>query len=234
MRARGLTDNHPDVQAAKAQIASLQRQASAEGTHAGTPNPAYASLQSIKADREASLVALQSRKTSLQQEIAQFTGQQYSEPAVAAEASRINRDYDVLKDQYDKLLRDREQLRLRGQVESEHNSVKFEVIDPPTTPRGPSAPDRPLMLVLVLVVGVAAGCGVAFAMAQLRSSYATTAQLERATGMVVLGSVSLTQTAAARAGQWKQLRLFGGGVAGLVLVLMVLMAVEFIKRRMVA
>jgi uncharacterized protein involved in exopolysaccharide biosynthesis len=141
------------VLAAKAQIASLQRQAAAEGAHAGTPNPAYASLQSIKADREASLVSLQSRKASLQQEIGQLTGQQYSEPAVAAEAARINRDYDVLKDQYDKLLRDREQLRLRGQVESEHNSVKFDVIDPPSTPRGPSAPDRPLLLMLVLVVG---------------------------------------------------------------------------------
>jgi hypothetical protein len=153
MKARGLTDSHPDVLAAKAQIASLQRQAAAEGAHAGTPNPAYASLQSIKADREASLVSLQSRKASLQQEIGQLTGQQYSEPAVAAEAARINRDYDVLKDQYDKLLRDREQLRLRGQVESEHNSVKFDVIDPPSTPRGPSAPDRPLLLMLVLVVG---------------------------------------------------------------------------------
>ena len=151
MKARGLTDSHPDVLAAKAQIASLQRQAAAEGRSAGTPNPAYASLQSIKADREASLVSLQSRKASLQQEIGQLTGQQYSEPAVAAEAARINRDYDVLKDQYDKLLRDREQLRLRGQVESEHNSVKFDVIDPPSTPRGPSAPDRPLLLMLVLV-----------------------------------------------------------------------------------
>jgi polysaccharide chain length determinant protein (PEP-CTERM system associated) len=234
MKARGLTDSHPDVLAAKAQVASLQRQASTEGTHAGTPNPAYASLQSIKADREASLVSLQSRKGSLQQEIGQLTGQQYDEPAVAAEAARINRDYDVLKDQYDKLLRDREQLRLRGQVESEHNSVKFDVIDPPSTPRGPSAPDRPLLLMLVLVVGLAAGCGVAFAMAQLRSSYATTSQLERATGMIVLGSISLTQTAAARARQWKQLKLFGGATAGLVLVLMVLLAVEFMKRRMVA
>ncbi|WP_062782062.1 XrtA system polysaccharide chain length determinant [Novosphingobium capsulatum] len=234
MKARGLTDSHPDVLAAKAQIASLQRQAAAEGKSGGTPNPAYASLQSIKADREASLVSLQSRKASLQQEIGQLTGQQYSEPAVAAEAARINRDYDVLKDQYDKLLRDREQLRLRGQVESEHNSVKFDVIDPPSTPRGPSAPDRPLLLMLVLVVGLVAGCGAAFAMAQLRSSYATTGQLERATGMIVLGSVSLTQTAAARARQWKQLKLFGGATAGLVLVLFVLLAVEFMKRRMVA
>jgi polysaccharide chain length determinant protein (PEP-CTERM system associated) len=234
MRARGLTDSHPDVIALKAQIVSLTRSAAGEPGRGGTPNPAYASLQSIKADREASLVALQSRKGSLQQEIAQLTGQQFSEPGVAAEASRINRDYDVLKEQYDKLLRDREQLRLRGQVETERNAVKFEVIDPPTTPRSPSAPDRPMLLFLVLIVGVGTGCGLAFAVGQLRSSYATTGQLERATGMQVIGSVSLTMTRRARAEYWRHLKWFAGAVASLALVLVVLLAVEFMKRGMVA
>jgi hypothetical protein len=151
-----------------------------------------------------------------------------------AEAARINRDYDVLKEQYDKLLRDREQLRLRGQVETERNAVKFEVIDPPTTPRSPSAPDRPMLLLLVLIVGVAAGCGLAFAVGQLRSTYATTGQLERATGMPVIGSVSLTLTRRARAQYWRHLKWFAGGVASLGLVLVVLLAVEFMKRGMVA
>jgi hypothetical protein len=73
----------------------------------------------------------------------QLTTQQYSEPAVAAEAARINRDYDVLKEQYDKLLRDREALRLRGQVENERDAIKFEVIDPPTSPRGHLRPIAP-------------------------------------------------------------------------------------------
>ncbi|WP_408589962.1 XrtA system polysaccharide chain length determinant [Novosphingobium sp.] len=234
MRAKGLTDGHPDVIALKAQIAQLARAAAAEGGHAGTPNPAYASLQSIRADRQATMVSLQSRKSSLQQEIAQLTSQQFSEPAVAAEASRINRDYDVLKEQYDKLLRDREQLRLRGQVESERNAVKFEVIDPPATPRKPSAPDRPMLLTLVMIVGLGAGCGAAFGLGQLRSTYATTGQLERATGMPVLGSVSLTMTRAARALHWRQLKWFAGGAAGLVVVLLLLLAVEFMKRGMVA
>lgn len=235
MRARGLTDSHPDVIALKSQIASLSRQAASETGHVGgTPNPAYSSLQSIKADREASVVALQSRKASLQGEIGQLTGKQYSEPAVAAEAARINRDYDVLKEQYDKLLRDREQLRLRGQVESEHDAVKFDVIDPPSTPRAPTAPDRPLLLMLVLIVGLGAGCGAAFAVAQLRSTYTTTGQLERASGMPVLGSVSLTLTRQARALRNRHLKWFAGASAGLVAVLVLLLAVEFMKRGMVA
>lgn len=234
MRARGLTDSHPDVIALKAQVAALQRSAAGESGPGGMPNPAYSSLQSIKADREASIVALQSRRASLSQELAQLTGRQFSEPGLAAEAARINRDYDVLKEQYDKLLRDREQLRLRGQVETERNAVKFEVIDPPTTPRKPSAPDRPMLLFLVLIVGIAAGCGSAFGIGQLRSTYATTGQLERATGMQVVGSVTLTLSRRARAQYWRQLKWFGGGVASLAFVLVVLLAVEFMKRGMVA
>ena len=69
-----------------------------------------------------------------------MTASQAMEPGVAAEAQRISRDYDVLRDQYEKLLQDREELRLRGQVETERSAVKFEVIDPPTSPRVPAAP----------------------------------------------------------------------------------------------
>ena len=234
MRARGLTDSHPDVIALKAQVASLSRAAASESGPGGMPNPAYSSLQSIKADREASMIALQSRRSSLQAELGQLTGRQFSEPGLAAEAARINRDYDVLKEQYDKLLRDREQLRLRGQVETERNAVKFEVIDPPTTPRSPAAPDRPILLFLVLIVGAGAGCGLAFGVGQLRSAYSTTGQLERATGMQVIGSVSLTMTRRARTQYWRHLKWFAGGIASLVLVLGVLLVVEFMKRGMVA
>lgn len=234
MRARGLTDSHPDVISAKAQIANLQKAAAGEGGGGGAPNPAYSSLVSIKADREASLVSLQSRRASLQAEISQLTAQQYSEPTVAAEAARINRDYDVLKEQYDKLLRDREQLRLRGQVETERDAVKFEVIDPPTMPRGPAAPDRPLLLFLVLIVGIGAGCGGAFALGQLKSAYSTTGQLERATGLPVLGAISEAITRETRAQRAKRLKYWAGGVAGLFVVLFVLLGVEMLKRGMVA
>jgi polysaccharide chain length determinant protein (PEP-CTERM system associated) len=236
MHARGLTDSHPDVIAQKSQIAQLARAAASEGSRGGggTPNPAYASLQSIKADRQASIVALQSRKSGLEADIAQLTTQQYGEPAVAAQAARINRDYDVLKEQYDKLLRDREALRLRGQVEKEHNAVKFEVIDPPTTPREPSAPNRPLLLAGVLVSGLAMGAGVAFALGRLRGTFATTADLERALGLPVLGAVTLALTHGAATEQRRQLKWFGGGVGGLVVVLLALLALEFMKRRLVA
>ena len=235
MRGRGMTENHPDVIALKNQIAQLRLAAQNEPAGAaGLPNPAYSSLQSIRAEREANMQALLSRRASLQAELAGLTGAQASNPAAAAEAQRITRDYDVLKQQYDKMLADREALRLRGQVETERSAIKFQVIDPPTTPRAPVAPNRPLLLAGVLLVGLGAGAGSAFAVGQLRNTFATTARLEKAIGLPVLGAISTTLTAAGRALQRKRSRQFLAASAGLAGLFVLLLIAELIQVGMVA
>ena len=235
LRSRGLTDNHPDVVAMKSQIVLLSRLAASDrGNVGGAPNPAYSSLQSIKAERQANLQALLSRRASLQGEMGLLSGRAAGEPMVAAESARIGRDYDVLKAQYDKLLQDREELRLRGQVESETNAVKFQVIDPPTTPRKPVAPNRPLLLFAVLVIAIGAGVAAAVAASQIRSSFATAAKLEAATGLQVLGSISQTITQTARAFNRRRMKWFAGGSVALGGVFVLLLAVELVQRSMVA
>ncbi len=234
MRARGLTDSHPDVIALEKQIASLRIQAAKQGNSGGIPNPAYSSLQSIRAERQSNVQALQSRKAALQSEVNQVTANQSLEPGVAAEAQRISRDYEVLRKQYDKLLQDREELRLRGQVETERNAIKFDVIDPPTTPRVPSAPNRPLLLFGVLLLGLGAGAGSGWAMGQLRSSFATAAKLESAFELPVIGTISHVSTEASQLRKAQRFKLFLAGAGGLAGLFVVLMAVEFIQRGMVA
>lgn len=236
MRARGLTDNHPDVIAQKNQVAALRGAAASEGGGGGSgvPNPAYTSLQSIKAEREANVQALQARRAALQADLASFGALAAGGPQANAEASRITRDYDVLKKQYDDLLADREQLRLRGQVETEHNAVRFEVIDPPTTPIAPVAPNRPVLLALVLILGSGTGMGAAFLLAQLRSTFSSAGKLERATGLPVLGSITTTITDAGRMLRAKRLKQFYGASTALLGVFVLLLAVEFIQRGMVA
>lgn len=234
LRARGLTENHPDVIAARNQAKALKAAAANEGGPGGVPNPAYTSLVSIKAERQANVQALLTRRAGVQADISRITGAQVSNPELAAEHQRINRDYDVLKQQYDKLLQDREELRLRGQVETEHSAVKFEVIDPPTTPRAPAAPNRPLLLLAVLIVGLGAGVATAFAIGQLRSTFTTTAKLERVTGLPVLGAISQTLTEAAdglRKRRLKQFYMASGALGGVFVLLLV---AEFIQVSMVA
>ncbi|MFC3174666.1 XrtA system polysaccharide chain length determinant [Novosphingobium bradum] len=234
MRARGLTDSHPDVIAMKAQVAQLRGAAAAEGPGSGVPNPAYASLQSIRAEKQASLQALQARRAAAQADLARVDAQQSANPAVAAEAQRISRDYDVLKQQYDKLLQDREALRLRGQVETERSAVKFQVIDPPTTPRSPAAPNRPLLLFAVLVVGLGGGVAGAFGLGQLRKTFQTSARLEQALGLPVLGAISLVRTEATRRIEARRLKYFMAGSAALGAVFLLLLGIEFVQRQMVA
>ncbi|MFA7586503.1 MAG: XrtA system polysaccharide chain length determinant [Novosphingobium sp.] len=235
LRARGMTDNHPDVISLRNQVSALRQVAQGEPAGAGgVPNPAYTSLMAIKAERQANVQALQVRRSTLQADVANFSSLNIKDPDTAAEFQRITRDYDVLKQQYDKLLRDREELRLRGQVETERSAVKFQVIDPPTTPRKPVAPNRPMLLAAVLMMGIGGGVAVAFALGQLRNSFATTAKLEKAIGLPVLGAISMTLTERARERRRKLARYFVAATICLGAVFVLLLAVEFVQVRMVA
>ncbi len=234
MEARGLTNEHPDMVAARRTVASLREQAQAAGPSGGTTNPAYSTLQSMRVERMSNVQSLQSRAAALRAEIASIAASQMREPGAAAEAQRISRDYDVLREQYDQLLQDREELRLRGQVENERSAVQFEVIDPPTTPRTPAAPNRPLLLLAVMIVGLGAGGGIAYALSKLGSTFATASQLERSFGLPVIGTISHTFTEAGRELRAKRLKYFAAGVSGLGVLFVVLMGVEFVQRGMVA
>ncbi|MFD1950608.1 XrtA system polysaccharide chain length determinant [Sphingomonas arantia] len=237
--ARGLTDQHPDVIALRSQIArtrsDVAREPASGGGGAGTvQNPAYASIRSLQADRQGTVSGLSQRRAALQAEIGSLSSRQASEPTVAAEQDRLNRGYDVLKTQYDKLLADREQVQLRADVSTKTDAVRVQVMDPPSAPQVPVAPKRPLLLAGILIVALGAGAGVAFARGQLTTTYPTAGKLASATGLPVLGSVSEVVTPAQQAVRRKHTLRFAGGVAGLVGCFLLLMTIEFIQRGLVA
>lgn len=233
-RAQGLTDQHPDVVTMTRQIATLRERAAADGGVSGSQNPAYTSLVSIRSQRLANVQALESRAAALRSEISSIMSSQAREPGVSAEAQRISRDYEVLRTQYEELLQDREELRLRGQVETERSAVQFEIVDPPSTPRSPAAPNRPLLLVGVLLFGLGAGAGTAFALGKLGSTFATASQLERTFDLPVIGTISHTVTEAGKAVRARHLKYFAAGSGALGVLFVVLLGVEFVQRGMLA
>lgn len=238
MRARGLTDQHPDVVALSAQIGALRAQAAREptGGSAGStqPNPSYSSLQSIRAERAAQVSALQSRRAQLAAEIATITSLRTREPAVAAEYDRLNRDYTVIKEQYDRLVARREQIRLRGAAESNADAVRVEVMDEPSRPTTPVAPNKPLLLFAVLFGGLGGGIATAFALSQVQATYPTAARLARASGLPVIGSVTEILTEQLRVSRGQRLRRFAAAGAGLGALCLVLLAVEIFQRSSVS
>jgi polysaccharide chain length determinant protein (PEP-CTERM system associated) len=235
MRARGFTDAHPDVIAMRSQIEQLRALGGGGRGGAGsTPNPAYAPLVSMRAERQAAVGALEARKAALTGELAQLRGRQVQEPGVAARLDELTRAYQLAKDTHDKLLADREQLRLRGNVTSATGDARFRVIDPPFLPRSPAAPNRPLLLLGVLLAAIAGGIAAAFALGQLAGSFATADRLARATGLNVIGAISRVTTPAERETAARGRQLFYGGAGALAALFVVLLAVELVVRGTVA
>lgn len=236
-RGRGWTDSHPDMIALRGQLSAAQAAARNEplvggGGGGASSNPLYVSLQAMRADKITQVAALTQRKSALEGDLAKLNAAMNDNPAAAAEQSQIDRNYQVLKDQYDKLLADREQVRLRSSVQNDTDAVKFSVIDPPTQPRAPTAPNRTLLLTGVLIAGLGAGVAAAFALGKLTTTYSTASRLERASGMPVIGSIGEVVTAAQIAMRRKKLVLFAGGVAALGAAWVGLLGVEMIQRGM--
>jgi polysaccharide chain length determinant protein (PEP-CTERM system associated) len=226
MRARGLTAAHPDVIAITAQIAALRAQVAREPATGGggaSQNPAYAGLVGQRA-------ALSARKGQLAGEIAQINSSRIQEPAVAAEYDRLNRDYTVLKDQYDRLVARREQVRLVGAAESNADAVRIQVLDPPATPSAPTKPNKPLLLLAVLFAGLGGGAAAAFALSQLQTTYPTAERLARASGLPVLGSVTEILTDELRASRMLKLKRFAMAGGALAMLCVLLLTVEFVQR----
>lgn len=238
-RARGWTDNHPDVAALKSQLSQAQVAARGEkpvavaGGGAGA-NPLYLGLKTMQAERSAQVAALANRKAQIEADINTFDQKIASDPAAAQEQAEIDRNYQVLKTEYDKLLTDREQVKLRSQAASQADAVKFDVVDPPVTPTAPSAPNRMLLLTGVLIVGLGGGVAAAFGLSQLAGTFPTAKRLEKASGMPVIGSVGEVVTAAQTALRKKRLQMFAAATGGLVFAWVALLGLEMFQRGVAA
>lgn len=233
---RGWTEQHPDVITLRQQIARLRPSAQEEvrGGGGGIPNPSYVSLRAMMSEREAQLASAQARRAQLQSDLQQISSHQSTAPGLAAEQERLERDYNAMKLQYDRLLENREQIRLRGEVQTQAGSMNVQVVEPPSVPKVPSAPNRPIFLSLVLFAAIAAGIGTAFVLGQLQTTFPTQGRLAQVTGLPVLGTVTEVVTAPERLLRRKKLAWLGGTAGALGGAYVLLMLVEFWQRSTVA
>lgn len=214
--ARGWTQQHPDIVTARQQIGRLRGQAAREGGRAGTSNPAYGGIRSMVNERQASIAALNARRNQLQAAMQSAQNLQVEQPEVAAEMAKVNREYEVLRRQYDELVKSREEVRLRSDIENKTDQVQFQIVDPPAFPRKPVAPNRPLLLTSVLIAGLLIGIATAFVMSQIHTTYITPNRLQDSFDVPVLGSVSEVVGEQQRAQTRLWSRGFAAAAAGLV------------------
>jgi polysaccharide chain length determinant protein (PEP-CTERM system associated) len=194
------TDKHPDVIAAREtieqlrarqieELAALKRgDAGAAAVARAQSNPVHQSIQLQINQVEVEIAALRSQLTDRRSNEAALRRVIDTVPEVEAEYSRLTRDYDVTRTQYNALLERLEKARLSGDAE-QTGTVKFNIVDPPSASFNPIFPNRPLLLIVVLLLGLGLGGGVAYLMHMLRPVFADSRSLADATGLPVLGSV---------------------------------------------
>jgi polysaccharide chain length determinant protein (PEP-CTERM system associated) len=190
------TDNHPDVVAMRAMIAELRATGGGGGgggTAAtripGQPNPQRETLQLRIVDSDVAIASLERQIRDIGIEIARLENLARQVPQVQAVSTNMDRDYAVIRRQYEELLERRESLHLAGAARTSADQVRLEVIEPPTVPNSPTGPNRFLLSSAVLAAGLGAGGVIAVLLALLDRSFYTVNDL-RKLGLPVLGAIS--------------------------------------------
>jgi polysaccharide chain length determinant protein (PEP-CTERM system associated) len=195
------TEAHPDIVAAKRLVSQLEPKRAEEAknrTPSNDPCPTYSPMMqqmtvSLSA-AEARVASLRARVSEYAARAARMQSQSTAAPDVEAQLAQLNRDYEVNRENYQKLVERRESAKLSGDLSSATDMMTFRVIDPPVAPLKPIGPNRPRLMSLVLVAALAAGLGAAFLMSQFRPTFLSQASLREATGLPILGTISMSWT----------------------------------------
>jgi polysaccharide chain length determinant protein (PEP-CTERM system associated) len=227
---RRYTDQHPDVMATKRLIASLEeqkkqeiearRKAAAANPNKFTPstNPVFQKIKISLAEMEANVAALRARLNESESRLAQLKAVAGRAPQVEAEMAQLNRDYDVLRKNYEQLVARRESASMADDVDSLARMAEFRIIDPPRISPKAVFPNRIALLPLVLLLAVVAGMAVSLAVSQILPTFHDARQLRSATKRAVLGTISLQATQPVIHRRRRGNLAFGGGVAALLVL----------------
>ncbi len=199
------TELHPDVVGTRRVIEELEQQkreqikamrASGGGAQAGGfgMNPAFQQMKLALAEAEGRVASLRARVGEYESRVEQLAASAKRIPELEAEMAQLNRDYSVNKSNYDQLLSRRESAAISVEMNAQSGIADFRIIDPPSLPTKPSAPNRMLLLPLAGLVGLAAGFALTFLISQLRPAFSDGRILREVTGLPVLGTVSMLRT----------------------------------------
>ncbi len=193
------TPSHPDVIRLKTLIESLESKEqgrspdSKEGTR---PSETPANRRLLE---ELRLVEMEIR--SLRYEADRVTAQLRTYQKWVEETPRReqelfaqNRDYDRLKELHSSLLKRKLEAEIAVSMEKKQKGEQFRVLDPAKVPTRPIKPDMQRIMLTVLALALGLGCGLAYVVEMMDTSYRSPEEIEKELKVPVLMSIPYRRT----------------------------------------
>ncbi len=192
------TDANPDVLRQRRVIAQLRSTGGGGGVvtpgraarNRSVPNEVFAQLKLALVTTEGEVASLTRQVADGTRERDRLEAVARGVPGLQAQYTSLDRDYDVVRKNYDELIARRESMRISAAADADADKVKLQVVDPPQVPQLPVAPKRGMLLSGVLAAGLLGGAALAVALSQLDCSFYTPKELQ-ALGLPVAGGVSM-------------------------------------------
>ena len=224
---RRFTEVHPDVISARRVIAELEAEEKArKEAEARSPNkvgkaatsPVYQKLRVSLAEAEAQVASLRSQLSMQQAELDQIRSSGSPRPQVEAELAQLNRDYEVIRKNYEAMVARREAATLGARLDSGSHYAEFRIIEPARASEKAVFPNRLHLALMSIAASLLAGAGAALFADSLRPAFDEAKSLEQMSGRPVIGTVSrLVTPQGLRERHSRHLR-FGAALGSLLLL----------------
>lgn len=197
---RRYTEEHPDVLTTRRIISQLEDQRrreldalkstnSAVRRAAAATNPVFQRLRLNLAEAEANVASLRSQLGTQQARLEEIRAQSNKVPQAEAELAQLNRDYEIMRRNYDQLVQRREAASLGVKIDQTSSMADFRLIEPPRVLPTPVFPSRIQLALGVMLLAVASGIAVAYAQTLLNPVFSSERELREFTKRPVLGSL---------------------------------------------
>jgi polysaccharide chain length determinant protein (PEP-CTERM system associated) len=219
------TEAHPEIAATRRSLAQLEatareRKAAEERANArygkAATSPIYQRLRILLAESEAQVASLRSQLTVKQQRLEQVRAVAGRMPQVEAELAQLNRDYDVIRKNYDQLVARRESAALGMRLDESAQLAEFRVIEPPRVSTWPAFPGRLHLAVLALLLAPGLGIAAAVVVERMHPTVDDAQALRRLSGRPVAGTVSWLPSSSSQRRQRLASAGFAVALAGLL------------------
>jgi len=198
-----LGPRHPDViklekevKLLKTQVESLKSQTAANTISENNPeNPAYISLKTQIASAEMEIRSLNQGKRQLEEKINRYQQLIDNTPLVEKEYNDLVRDQQADQLKYQEIMNKLMDAKVSQGMEESQQAERFTIIDPALSPERPAKPNRLAIVLIGFVLALGCGVGLAAVRENLNTTVKNTAELSRSTGLPVLASIPLLETA---------------------------------------